>query len=66
MRKLKKIEGFVRGIKFEVVDDNTISIWKPNDIPVYAFRDRCNLLVKYLIDEGLFNKKQCRVNILVD
>jgi hypothetical protein len=64
MIRTKNISGLVGGIRFEIKNSDTINVWKPTDIEITQFKDKCNLIVKYLIDEGLFNKKKCKVNII--
>lgn len=64
MIRTKNTSGLVNGIKFEIKNSDTIDVWKPMDVEISQFKDRCNLIVKYLIDEGLFDKKKCRVNII--
>lgn len=64
MIRTKNTSGLVNGIKFEIKNSDTINVWKPIDVEISQFKDRCNLIVKYLIDEGLFDKKKCRVNII--
>ena len=59
-----KKSGYVNGIKFEIKDASTIRIWKPSEIAFYDFKNRCDLTVKYLIDEGFFNKTKCKVELV--
>ena len=59
-----KKTGYVNGIKFEIKDTNTIRIWKPSEIAFYDFKTRCDLTVKYLIDEGFFNRTRCKVEVV--
>ena len=56
--------GKVRGIKFLVKDSSTIRVWKPVDLDMAEFKPQCDFIVKYLIDEGFFNKKSCRVEVV--
>jgi len=56
--------GLVNGVKFEIKDENTIKIWKPIDVEFHDFKNKCDLVVKYLIDEGFFNKKKCKVQVV--
>lgn len=63
-RKCKQNIGYIRGVKFHILDSKTINVYKPKDMELEYFKERCNSLVKYLIDEGLFEEKRCRVNIL--
>lgn len=62
MNKLK--HGLVSGVKFEIKDENTIRIWKPVGVEFFDFKNKCDLVVKYLIDEGFFNKKKCKVQVV--
>ena len=64
MIRTKNTSGLVNGVKFEIKNSDTINVWKPVNVEISQFKDRCNLIVKYLIDEGLFDKKKCRVNII--
>jgi len=48
-----KRKGLVNGIRFEIKDTNTVRIWKPDE-----------LSVKYLIDEAIFDKKNCKVEVV--
>jgi hypothetical protein len=59
-----KKSGYINGIRFEIKDTNTIRIWKPSDIAFFDFKSRCDLTVKYLIDEGFFNKTKCKVEVV--
>jgi hypothetical protein len=56
--------GVVYGTKFQIKDKNTIRIWKSVDIEFSNFKDRCDLVIRYLIDEGFFNKTECRVEVV--
>jgi len=56
--------GLVYGIRFEVKNTSTIRIWKPVYIPFYDFKSKCDCIVKYLIDEGFFDKKSCKVEVV--
>jgi len=64
MIRTKNTSGLVNGVKFEIKNSDTINVWKPVNVEISQFKDRCNLIVKYLVDEGLFDKKKCRVNII--
>jgi hypothetical protein len=33
-------------------------------LDMMEFRPQCDFVVKYLIDEGFFNKKQCKVEVV--
>jgi hypothetical protein len=57
-------KGLINGVKFEIIDANTINVWKPAELDLYSFRSRCNFIVRYLIDEGFFNNRKCKVNII--
>lgn len=57
-------KGLINGVKFEIIDSNTINVWKPSELDLYSFRSRCNFIVRYLIDEGFFNNRKCKVNII--
>ncbi len=61
---MNNYDGKVRGIRFLVKDSSTIRVWKPADLDMAEFRPQCDYIVKYLIDEGFFNKKQCRVEVV--
>lgn len=56
--------GKIRGVKFLIKDYNTIRIWKPSDVSMDNFKEKCNYIIKYLIDEGFFDKKHCRVEVI--
>lgn len=60
----KKKSGYVNGIRFEIIDTNTIRIWKPLTVNFSNFKSKCDLTVKYLIDEGFFTKTKCRVEVV--
>lgn len=64
MESLKPKNGFVYGVRFEVKNTNTIRIWKPSNITFYDFRSKCDCIVRYLIDEGFFDKKNCKVEVV--
>ena len=57
-------QGYVGGIKFLIKDTNTIRIWKPTDVEFTDFKQRCDLVIKYLIDEGFFTKHKCKVEVV--
>ena len=59
-----KRKGLVNGIRFEIKDVDTIKIWKPEEIPFTDFKDRCDCVIRYLIDEGIFDKKKCKVEVI--
>ena len=59
-----KRKGLVNGIRFEIKDSFTIRVWKPDDVPFHDFKERCDLVVKYLIDEAVFDKKNCKVEVV--
>ena len=61
---MKNYTGKIHGINFLVKDSKTIRIWKPSDLDMMEFRPQCDFVVKYLIDEGFFNKKQCKVEVV--
>lgn len=61
---MKNYEGIIRGVKFLIKNERTIKIWKPSEIDVEEFKPLCDLVVRYLIDEGFFKRKQCRVEIV--
>lgn len=61
---IMKKTGYIRGIRFEIKDVHTIRVWKPDDIDFYSFKSKCDLTVKYLIDEGFFNKNKCKVEVV--
>jgi hypothetical protein len=54
----------VNGIRFEIKDTNTIRIWKPDELSFVEFKDRCDCVIKYLIDEAIFDKKKCKVEVV--
>ncbi len=64
MESLKPKFGLVYGVRFEVNKASTIRMWKPSDIAFYDFRSKCDCIVKYLIDEGFFDKKNCKVEVV--
>jgi hypothetical protein len=59
-----KRKGLVNGIRFEIKDTNTVRIWKPDELSFVEFKDRCDCIVKYLIDEAIFDKKNCKVEVV--
>ena len=59
-----KRRGLVNGVRFEIKDANTIKIWKPEDVSFVDFRGRCDCVIRYLIDEGVFDKKNCKVEVI--
>jgi len=56
--------GKIKGIRFLVKDAKTVRIWKPDGMSVDEFRPQCDLVVKYIIDEGFYTKKSCKVEII--
>lgn len=64
MLHMSKKQGYVNGIRFEIKDETTIKIWKPEDQSFDYFKSRCDCIIKYLIDEGLFDKKKCKVEVV--
>jgi len=64
MESLKPRNGLVYGVRFEVKNSNTIRIWKPTDIEFFDFKAKCDCVVKYLIDEAFFDKKNCKVEVV--
>lgn len=56
--------GTVSGVKFLIKDNNTIRIWKPIDVSMEDFRSKCDYVIKYLIDEGFFDKTKCKVEVV--
>lgn len=64
MSRIVPKSGFVHGVRFEIKDTNTIKIWKPSHIELSDFRISCNFIIKYLIDEGFYNKTKCRVELV--
>lgn len=56
--------GLVSGIRFQIKDTNTIRIWKPVDTEFSNFKSKCDSVIKYLIDEGFFNKNKCKVEVV--
>lgn len=57
-------QGYIRGIKFLIKDTNTIRIWKPVDVEFTEFKQKCDSVIKYLIDEGFFTKHKCKVEVV--
>lgn len=64
MIEVNKKTGYVYGIRFLIKTNHVIQVWKPIDLSFDDFKPRCNMVIKYLIDEGFYNKKQCRVEIV--
>ena len=62
--KTSNYKGKINGIKFQIKDVNTIQIWKPEDIEFCDFKPKCDCVVRYLIDEGFFAKKKCKVEVI--
>lgn len=56
--------GIVNGIRFEIKDSITIKIWKPDGIDFYDFKSKCDRVIRYLMDEGFFNNKKCKVEVV--
>jgi hypothetical protein len=56
--------GQIRGIRFLIKDEKSVRIWKPTDMSIEEFRPHCDLVVKYIIDEGFYSKKSCKVEIV--
>ena len=55
--------GLINNVEFEVIDKTSVNIWLPKKTKDPAeFRDRCQLIIKYLVDEGFLSKK-CRVSV---
>ena len=61
---MDNFSGKIKNIKFLIKDAKTIRIWKPHNMSLDEFRPQCDLVVKYIIDEGFFNKKSCKVEIV--
>ena len=59
-----KKRGLINGIRFEIKDANTIKIWKPTNVSFKDFKNRCDCIVRYIIDEALFDKKKCKVEVI--
>jgi hypothetical protein len=59
-----KKRGLINGIRFEIKDTNTIKIWKPEGVRFVDFKSRCDCIVRYIIDEALFDKKNCKVEVV--
>lgn len=59
-----KRKGLVNGVRFEIKDVDTVKIWKPEEIPFSEFKARCDCVIRYLIDEGIFDKKKCKVEVI--
>jgi hypothetical protein len=57
-------KGLINGIRFEIKDADTIKIWKPAHVSFKDFKDRCDCIVRYIIDEALFDKKKCKVEVI--
>ena len=56
--------GVVQGIKFVVLGDERVKIYKEKDVPFFDFKPRCDYVVKYLIDEGFLKSKFCKVDVV--
>lgn len=61
---MESFSGKIKGIRFLVKDAKTIRIWKPDNMSLEEFRPQCDLVVKYIIDEGFYTKKTCKVEIV--
>jgi len=59
-----KRRGLVNGVRFEIKDADTIKIWKPDGVSFSDFKERCDCVIRYLIDEGVFDKKKCKVEVI--
>ena len=59
-----KRKGLVNGVRFEIKDASTIKIWKQVDVSFVDFKARCDCVIRYLIDEGVFDKKNCKVEVI--
>lgn len=59
-----KRKGLVNGVRFEIKDADTVKIWKPEEILFSDFKARCDCVIRYLIDEGIFDKKKCKVEVI--
>jgi len=62
--KLQNKTGLVNGIKFVVISESRVKIYKDKEIPFYNFKPRCDYVVKYLIDEGFLKSKLCKVDVV--
>jgi len=58
------MQGIVRNIKFQIENDITVKIWKPENVELLEFKENCDFVIKYLIDEGFLKSKRCRVKIM--
>jgi hypothetical protein len=56
--------GKIRNIKFLIKDTKTVRVWKPKEASLENFRPQCDLIIKYIMDEGFYKKKSCRVEII--
>lgn len=61
---LKNFQGLINNIQFKVETENTVKIWKPDNVEVYDFKPICNHIVKYLVDEGFMTTRKCKVLIV--
>lgn len=61
---MENFSGKIKGIRFAIKDANTVRIWKPAAMSLDEFRPQCDLVVKYIIDEGFYTKKSCKVEIV--
>lgn len=61
---MENFSGKIKNIKFLIKDEKTVRIWKPDNMSLEEFRPQCDLVVKYIIDEGFYNKKTCKVEIV--
>ena len=61
---MDNFNGTIRGIRFLIKDEKSVRIWKPTDMTIEEFRPQCDLAVKYIIDEGFYSKKSCKVEIV--
>lgn len=64
MNEIIPTTGMVYGIKFQIKNTNTIRIWKPDKTEFSEFKGRCDAVIRYLIDEGFFNRTKCKVEVV--
>lgn len=57
-------QGLINNIQFKVEKEDTVKIWKPDNVEIYDFKPVCNYVVKYLVDEGFMTTRKCKVLIV--
>lgn len=61
---MTKIDGYIYGIRFRIEERNVVVIYMPENVLKDEFRPKCNLIVKYMMDEGLVKHQRCKVKIV--